>query len=111
MVFAPGHYQEITQPRPRHRLERVSVRLFALVTLIVIGLVVYSLTTHQKQVGKGCVAFNYTTVIGGSEKSECGSAARALCASPRSRASIDGDFQTALYAACRKAGIPAPAAR
>jgi hypothetical protein len=111
MVFAPGHYQEITQPRPRGRMERVSIRLFALTIVIVLGLVVFSLTTHQKQFGKGCVAFNYTTVIGGSVKSTCGSAAKILCATPRSRASIDGDFQTALYAACRKAGIPTPAAR
>jgi hypothetical protein len=110
MVFAPGHYQEITQPRPRRRRERVSIRVFALTIVIVLGLVVFSLTTHQKQFGKGCVAFNYTTMIGGSEMSSCGSAAKTLCATPRSRASIDGDFQTALYAACRKAGIPTPAA-
>jgi hypothetical protein len=110
MVFAPGHYQEITQPRQRRPLERVSVRLFALVTLIVLGLVVFSLTTHQKQSGHGCVDFNYTTMIGGAEMYKCGSAAKTLCATPRSRASIDSDFQTALYPACRKAGIPTPAA-
>jgi len=110
MVFAPGHYQEITQPRPRRRRERVSIRLSALMIVIVLGLVVFSLTTHQKQSGHGCIDFNYTTMIGGSEMSRCGGAARTLCATPRSRASIDGDFQTALYAACRKAGIPTPAA-
>jgi hypothetical protein len=79
--------------------------------VVVLGLVVFSLTTHEKAPGRGCIAFTYTTMIGSGETSKCGSAARALCATPRSRASIDGDFQTALYAACRRAGIPAPAAR
>lgn len=110
MVFAPGHRQQIAQARPRSRLERLSIRLSALIVVIVLGLVVFSLTTHQKQSGHGCIDFNYTTPLGGSEKSACGSAARTLCATRRTRVSIDGDFQTALYAACRKAGIPTPAA-
>ena len=110
MVFPPGHFQHRMQRQPRRRLERVSVRLSALTILVVLGLAVFSLTTHQKQSGNGCIDFNYTTMIGGAEMSKCGSAARTLCATPRSRASVDGDFQTALYAACRKAGIPTPAA-
>ncbi|HUY58781.1 MAG TPA: hypothetical protein VMV16_03650 [Solirubrobacteraceae bacterium] len=111
MVFAPGHYQEITQPRPRRRLERIAIRLIALTIVILLGLVVFSLTTHQKQSGNGCVDFNYTTMIGGAEMYKCGGAAKTLCATPRgSRASIDSDFETALYPACRKAGIPTPAA-
>jgi hypothetical protein len=75
-----------SRSRARRRMERVSIRLFALTVVIVLGLVVFSLTTRQNQFGKGCVAFNYTTVIGGSVKSTCGNAAKILCATPRSRA-------------------------
>ena len=105
MVYAPGHHQEIAEPRERRKLERVSVRVVALVTLVVLGLVVFSLTTPQKNTGNGCIDFNYTTMIGGAEMYKCGAAARRLCATPPSRTSIDADFQTELYAACRKARL------
>jgi hypothetical protein len=109
MVYAPGHFQEVAQPRRRSRTERISVRVFALVTLMVLALVVYSLTTHQRKSANGCIDFNYTTMIGGAEMSKCGAAARRLCSTPPTAKSIDGDFQTELYAACRKAGIPTAA--
>ena len=108
MVYSPGHFQRVadTGRRRRSRTERLSVRLFGLVILVVLGLVVFSLTTHQKKSGNGCVDFTYTTMIGGAEMYKCGAAARQVCATPPSKKSVDGDFQTELYAACRKAGIP-----
>ncbi len=78
----------------------------AIVALVLIGLVVFSLTTHQATSGGGCIDFNYSTMIGGAETHECGSQARTLCATPPSRQSIDGDYLRELYVACRKADIP-----
>jgi hypothetical protein len=110
MPFAPGHFQQ-TVPRPkrsryRSRREQVAVRGAAIVTLVLVALVVFSLTNHQRHSGHGCIDFSYSTMIGGSEVYKCGAPARALCATPPSGRSIDTDFQTQLFAACRKAGIP-----
>jgi len=110
MPFAPGHYQQTAdQPRRsryRSRRELVAVRVAAVLTLVIVGVVVFSLTTHQRTTGHGCIDFNYSTMIGGSEMYKCGAQARALCAAPRTGRSIDTDFQVELYAACRKAGFP-----
>ena len=110
MVYAPGHFQQASQQssrrRYRSRRERIAVRAMAAITLVLLALVVYSLTDHQRQTANGCIDFNYTTMIGGAETYKCGSAARSMCASPAGGESIDTDFQTELYAACRKAGLP-----
>lgn len=105
MPFAPGHFEQATRRRFRSRREQLSVRIAAVVALALLGLVVFSLTTHQAATAKGCIDFNYTTMIGGAEMHACGAQARALCATPAGRESIDTDFQTELYAACRKAGL------
>ena len=106
MVYAPGHFKAATQRRERSRRERLSIRIAGLLTIAIAGLVVFSLTTHQRHNGNGCVDFNYTTMIGGAEMYRCGAAAQRLCATPTSRQSIDGDFLVELYKACRNAGIP-----
>jgi hypothetical protein len=106
MPFAPGHFQQATRRRYRSRRELVAVRLAAVMTLVIVGVVVFSLTTHQATSGGGCIDFNYTTMIGGGEAHKCGSEARTLCATRPSRQSIDGDYLPELYAACRKANIP-----
>jgi hypothetical protein len=111
MVYAPGHFQQATQQatgkrRYRSRREQLAVRTMALIALALIGLVVYSLTSHQARSGNGCIDFNYSTMIGGAETHRCGAQARTLCATPRAGENVDSDFQAELYAACRKAGIP-----
>ena len=78
----------------------------AIITLILVGLAVFSLTNHQRTSGHGCIDFNFTTMIGGAETYACRAQARTLCATAPSRGSIDGDYSPQLYAACRKAGIP-----
>jgi hypothetical protein len=110
MVYAPGHFRQAaergTRRRYRSRRERIAVRAMAVITLVLVGLVVFSLTNHQRQTGHGCIDFNYTTMIGGAEMFKCGTQARTLCETPASHRSIDGDYQAELYAACRKAGLP-----
>lgn len=110
MVYAPGHFQEATQWSTRRRFrsqrERLAVWAAASVTLVLLGLVVFSLTNHQRKTGHGCIDFTYTTMIGGAEMYKCGSEVRTLCATPASARSIDADFQRELYAACHKAGVP-----
>lgn len=105
MVFAPGHFERTIQRRQRTGRERLSVRVAALLVLVLVGLGIFSLTSGQGQPAPGCIAFNYTTMIGGSRMSACGAHARSLCASPPTAGSIDGDFQTELYNACRRAHL------
>jgi hypothetical protein len=109
MVFAPGHFQQATQQSTRRRFrsrrERLAVYAAAVITLALVGLVVLSLTNHQRKTGHGCIDFNYSTMIGGAETYECGAQARTVCSTPPTGKSVDTDFQTELYAACRKAGI------
>jgi hypothetical protein len=110
MVYAPGHFQQSAEQAKtrrsfRSRRERLAVRGMAIITLVLVGLMVYSLTNHQRTTGHGCVDFSYSTMIGGAETYKCGAQARELCATPRAGKSLDADFQTQLYAACRKAGL------
>jgi predicted carbohydrate-binding protein with CBM5 and CBM33 domain len=106
MVYSPGHFQDVHAPRSRGRSERIAVRIFALLAIAVIGVTIYSLTNHQRKTTHGCVDFDYTTMIGGAEMYKCGTEAKALCLTPRSRESLDANFQASLVAACRKAGLP-----
>ena len=110
MVYAPGHFQQVSaQPARdphRSRRERIVVRAMALLTIAVIGVTVFSLTSHQRRTGGGCIDFNYSTMIGGAEMYRCGGAARTLCATPAAGRSLDTDFQAELYAACRRARLP-----
>ena len=110
MVYAPGHFQQAnesaTRRRFRSRREQLTVYGAAVITLVLVGLVVFSLTNHQRKTGHGCIDFNYSTMIGGAEMYKCGAQARTLCATPRTSKSIDGDFQAELYAACRQGRIP-----
>lgn len=109
MVFAPDHFQQVNQQATRRRFrsgrERGAAYAATIVTLVLVGLVVFSLTTHQRRTGNGCIDFNYSTMIGGAEMYKCGAAARNLCTTPPSKKSIDGSYLSELYAACRKAGL------
>lgn len=78
----------------------------AVLSVIVVALVVFSLTTHQKKSGHGCIDFNYMTMIGGAEMYRCGQPAKSMCLQPPLRANKDFGFQKDLVAACDKAGLP-----
>ncbi len=105
MPYAPGHLERTTRRRYRTRRERLAVRGAALLAVALLALAAFSLTNHQRRTGHGCIDFSYSTMIGGAEMYRCGAQARELCATPPTRRSIDGDFQAALYAACRKGGF------
>ena len=109
MVYAPGHFQRTGGParrRYRSRRERLAVRVAALVSVVLLGLVLYSLSNHQRKTGNGCIDFSYSTMIGGAEMYKCGATARTLCLTQPGGASVDGDFEKELYIACRQAGFP-----
>jgi hypothetical protein len=110
MVYAPNHFREVNEPRTRGTMERVSVRIFALLAIVVIGITIYSLTDHQRQTKNGCIDFDYTTMIGGAEMYKCGTEAKTLCLTPATVGGVDADFQTSLFEACRKAKLPLSAA-
>ncbi|MDA8068313.1 MAG: hypothetical protein M0T77_06840 [Actinomycetota bacterium] len=105
MVYAPGHFRELSAPRARRRAERLSMRLAALVAVALAAVVIFSLSSHPRRVGRGCISFTYTTMIGGGQMYKCGELARKLCASPSSTGGIDANFVAQLDAACRRAHL------
>jgi hypothetical protein len=106
MVYAPGHFRQLAQPRRRRGRERMAVHVGALVSVALVAVVIFSLTSGAGRVAHGCVSFTYTTMIGGGQMHRCGAQARALCASRPSSGGVDGSFSAALVAACRRAHLP-----
>lgn len=106
MPFAPGHYQEISQPRTHGVRERWFRLTGALVTLLVVAITLFSLTSHEVKNGHGCLGFTYAMVMGGEQLHECGAAARRLCARPPQLGGLAHDFAVRLPDACRAAGLP-----
>lgn len=106
MPFAPGHYQQISQPRTRGRRERWVLFTGAIVTLVVAAVTLFSLTSHDPTSGRGCLGFTYVMVMGGEQVHDCGAKARQLCAKPPQLGGLAHDFEVRLPAACRAAGLP-----
>ena len=105
MVYAPGHFRQVAQRRERRGRERMAARLGGLVAAALVTAAIFSLTSGSGTVARGCVSFDYTTMIGGGQMHRCGAQARTLCASRPSSGGIDGSFSAGLQAACRRAHL------
>ncbi len=81
----------------------------ALVTAIVVGLTIASLTSHDGKSGHGCLNFTYPTVMGGEQFHACGAQAKKYCASPPKLGGLANGLTARLKLACREAGIAAGA--
>jgi hypothetical protein len=108
LILPPGHFQQ-TQTRvarrKRRRGEKWFIAVGSLVTLAIVAVVAFSLTTHQKTSGHGCIDFNYLTMIGGAEMYQCGDRARIMCASAEPKNDPDPGFYKDMDVACREAGL------
>jgi hypothetical protein len=100
-------------PRTRRPAERWVLGLGAVFSVLLVGIAVYSLTSHASKSGKGCLNFTYTMAMGAEIVHECGTPARKLCATPldvtRAQGNIAGlenDLTAKLPANCREAGLP-----
>src|SRR6185312_9627440 len=109
-MLPAGHYQQISQPRTLGSREKwILGSVLGLLAVICVAVVV-AFTSVQKQSRNGCIDVSAATVIGGSELYRCGQAARDLCTQPSGQRSSNVAFARALAEACRKAGLPVPAA-
>jgi uncharacterized membrane protein len=109
-MLPAGHYQQISQPRTLGVREKwILGSVLGLVAVIAVAVVV-AFTSVQKQSHNGCIDVSAATVIGGSELYRCGAGARALCTAPSGAGTSNLAFRRALADACRKAGLPVPAA-
>jgi len=106
MPFVPGHYQRITQPRTRNSRERWVLVTGTAVTLVVVAVTLFSLTSHELRNSRGCLGFTYAMVMGGEQQHACGAQARRLCAKPPQLGGLAHDFAVRLRKACRVAELP-----
>ena len=79
--------------------------MLAAVAALVVVLVI-SLGSSGRHTGNGCVDVTFPIAIGGQELYECGSRARALCASAGGSTGPSTVEDRAVAVQCRKAGLP-----
>jgi hypothetical protein len=113
LILPPQHYQETHKARVRGRGDRWFKVVGALMAAAIVAVTLISLTSHQAKSGNGCLNFEYSTVVGAENVSECGAPARKLCANPESAnraqghiAGLENDLIAALPRNCREAGLP-----
>ncbi len=92
--------RRLSEPLRWGRREKTAVAvLLSCVALALIGLGAYALTSGAPA-RAGCISLTFASTLGGAQVHECGSQARALCASPEA---FHGVAQQ-LRATCNKAG-------
>jgi hypothetical protein len=108
MILPEGHFKEVAEKQKRKRtgLDRTVAWVGGVVTVLVVAITIFSLTSHQAKNGHGCLAFNYTMVMGGEQYHSCGAAARHVCAKPPRLGGLAHDFEVELRQACAGAGFP-----
>jgi flagellar basal body-associated protein FliL len=113
LIIPSGHWQEEATPAPRKITKRerwILTGVLAVVAILVVTVAI-SFASKQRTSSNGCIDVSAATVIGGSELYRCGAAARDLCSAPAGHSATDNvSFRRALAEACRKAGLPVPAA-
>jgi hypothetical protein len=112
-MLPPGHYKQVHEPRHRGVRERWVLGVGGVLVALLVGVTLFSLTSHAAKSGGGCLNFEYTMVMGAENVHECGVPARKLCASPQRAANAQGniagledDLIAKLPQNCRQAGLP-----
>lgn len=111
MVYAPGHFQRLSQPRRPSGRERWVVASGAVLTALVIAVTLFSLTASDPRNGHGCLGFTYSMAMGGEQLHACGARARRLCARPPRLGGLGHDFAVQLRSACLDQRLPYDTAR
>jgi len=106
MVMPPNHFHQVSQPRVRGRRERWVVGLAGVVVALVLGVTIFSLTSHSPKNGHGCLSFTYSMAMGGEQFHACGAKAKQTCASPPKLGGLAGGFFRSLKEACADAKMP-----
>jgi hypothetical protein len=109
MPLPIGHGRQTGPPRVTRR-ERWLIGGVLTACAAIAVIVAISFTSHRRTSQHGCIDVSAATVIGGSELYRCGAAARGLCTGASGRGEQNIAFARALADACRKAGLPVPAA-
>ena len=106
LILPPGHAQEIQTPRRVSGRERWFVGAAIALAGALAVVLVLALATGDRTSGNGCLQVNLPYSTGGASIHQCGSTARATCASLGARGPFTGPAKAAVATQCRKAGLP-----
>jgi hypothetical protein len=106
LILPPGHAETVIGSRRLSRRERWMLRgVLAAVAAVVLAVVI-SLTSASPTSSHGCIHLTFPGPVGAQQINQCGSGARATCASARTRGAFTAQVAASLAAECRKAGLP-----
>ena|ERR1700689_1084089 len=94
--------RRLSEPLSWGRREKTAVAaVLSCVVLALLGLGAYALTSGAPA-RKGCIDLTFASTLGGGHIHDCGSQARALCASPKP----SRQFAVELREDCKREGYP-----
>jgi hypothetical protein len=106
LILPPGHAAETLRPRYRLNVRERWIIGFLLAVVAALAIAVaVSIGTAEHKTANGCVDVKFPTTIGNAELYQCGSQARALCASVGTTRFTDVEGR-AVAVQCRKASLP-----
>jgi hypothetical protein len=106
LILPPGHAQTLDGRRSLSVRERwILAGVLAAVAAIAVAVVI-SLATSGKSSSHGCIYATIPGTVGAGQISQCGSQARATCATVFKPGAYTADSARTIAAECRKAGLP-----
>jgi hypothetical protein len=106
LILPPGHAQAVHARRRLSVREKWMIRGVAAAVVAIAIAVVISLATAGPRSSHGCIYATFPGVVGADQISECGAAARDICASVLAPGAYSSEGARTVIAECRKAGLP-----
>jgi hypothetical protein len=104
MILPPGHAQQIRQPYPFRRREKVMIGGVLATVLVIAVVLIVAIATSGKKSGHGCISVSLGYSIGGQTFNACGAKARDFCAGAHKQG-LTGTAGDVVARECRKAGL------
>jgi predicted acylesterase/phospholipase RssA len=102
----PGHAASIQLSRGLSLREKRLIGGFLVAMAALVAVLVISFSSAGHSSANGCIYLNVAAATGAEQISQCGTQARATCASARIPGAFTHEAAGAVSAQCRKAGLP-----
>ncbi|MGA2925952.1 MAG: hypothetical protein ABSG43_08145 [Solirubrobacteraceae bacterium] len=106
LILPPGHAESIRAGRRLSVREKRLLGAVLAATGALLLVVVIALSSSGRSSAHGCLYVTIPAATGAQEISECGSTARATCASARTPGAFTQQAAAEIASECRKAGLP-----